>query len=136
MLVLRYLSVLLGSSLLLSACVTPPQNVPSTTIATSSAEPAALRETSAPQQAASGPVPQVIVCLKRGLQSWKIPDNYLVLRDLPGGGQSLALTNPATRRSGLTVEVQPGQPKPKVKLQENGAVVSAKWRNLIKRCAM
>lgn len=133
---LRYLLVV--ATLLLTACATQQQTAPNSRPSAAYPAPSRVDAPSAePASAApaSRPVEQVIACLKSGLKSWKIPEDYLLTRQLPGGGQSLALTNPATRKSGLTVEVQPGEPRPTVKLHENGAVVSAKWRNLIKRCA-
>lgn len=123
--VVRRLSAL--AALGLSACATAPG-------ASDSAAESSLG-TPAPLAAAeTGQVPQVIACLKRGAASLKIPDDYLQTRALPGGGQSLALINPATRRQGLTVEVRPGPHRARVVLHERGAVVSAKWRNLVQRC--
>jgi hypothetical protein len=133
----RYLPVV--AALLLAACATPPQQASRSTAPSAAyAAPGRLDASSYASTAtpAERSVAQVIVCLKSGLKDWKIPEDYLLTRPLPGGGQSLALTNPATRKSGLTVEVQPGEPRPTVQLHENGAVVSAKWRNLIKRCAV
>jgi hypothetical protein len=127
----RYLPVV--AALLLAACATPQQTSPNTYAAPGRLDASSYASTATPAERS---VAQVIACLKSGLKDWKIPEDYLLTRPLPGGGQSLALTNPATRKSGLTVEVQPGEPRPTVTLHENGAVVSAKWRNLIKRCAV
>ncbi|AXK38713.1 hypothetical protein [Crenobacter cavernae] len=85
---------------------------------------------------ASGRSPQAVAdCVVDGVRRLKIPDDYLARRRLPGGGQAVMLNNPATGRTGLTVDVAARGSGSQVRLYENGMVVSGQWRALVRRCA-
>ncbi|WP_129212039.1 hypothetical protein [Crenobacter cavernae] len=74
-------------------------------------------------------------CVVAGVRAMKIPDDYVAVRALPGGGGMVMLKNPATRRTGLTVDIASRGAGSQVRLYENGMVVSGQWRSLVKRCA-
>ncbi|WP_156485855.1 hypothetical protein [Crenobacter luteus] len=85
---------------------------------------------------ASARAPQAVAdCVVDGVRRLKIPDDYLALRSQAGGGRVVMLANPATGRTGLTVDVAARANGSQVRLYENGMVVSAQWRALVRRCA-
>ncbi|MCW3481842.1 hypothetical protein OL229_20135 [Neisseriaceae bacterium JH1-16] len=82
-----------------------------------------------------GPASKVSACIVNNLHAWKIPDDYIKHEVYPNGEESVMLINPASGRTGITVDLTPNGENTDAELYENGMVVSNKWRELARRCA-
>jgi hypothetical protein len=144
----RFRAARLGAALcaaaLLAGCA-HPQGATSATamspkIASSDASaPARVRpkRDTAPvaKESPHGPASKVSACIINNLHAWKIPDDYIKHEVYPNGEESVMLINPASGRTGITVDLTPNGENTDAELYENGMVVSNKWRELARRCA-
>lgn len=130
----RLTAVLLA--LTLAACATPPRS--NSSRAAGPASTAAAKKPAEPTVPAATPeshVTAVADCIQSGAQKWGIPADYLQRQATTDGGIVLTLVNPYSGKRGLRIELTPDGRHAEANLDDNGTVVSAKWRGLVSRCA-
>lgn len=122
-------------ALTLAACATP-QTAGGKRAASPAPAPAA-QAAAVPPAPSTAPAPRLAAaadCIQGGAQKWGIPANYLTRQTRADGGIVLTLVNPYSGKRGLSIELTPDGRHTEANLDENGTVVSAKWRGLVSRC--
>ncbi len=78
----------------------------------------------------------VVQCLQQQLQSrFRLPDNFLQIRQYANNVQTVALHNPFTHADGILLDIHPrGVSSSNIKLYANGTTLSRAWRNLPNGC--
>ncbi|SME92555.1 hypothetical protein [Pseudogulbenkiania subflava] len=124
-------------ALTLAACATP-QTAGGKRVASQAQAPAPAAKTAAvPPVPSSPPASRLAAaadCIQGGAQKWGIPADYLTRQTRADGGIVLTLVNPYSGKRGLSIELTPDGRHTEANLDENGTVVSAKWRGLVSRC--
>ena len=125
-------------ALMLAACATPQSAGDKRAASPGKAPAVSAKEAKVPSGQNVQPSSRLAAaadCIQGGAQKWGIPANYLTRQATADGGIVLTLVNPYSGKRGLSIELTPDGRHTEANLDENGTVVSAKWRGLINRCA-
>lgn len=74
-------------------------------------------------------------CLNKAMQStFKIPSDFIQNTEFPDKTHTLSLINPATNQAGISIDLKPQSQDTSATMYDNGTVVSASWKRLLKQC--
>lgn len=74
-------------------------------------------------------------CLREGIRSFNIPDDYLVSQTFLKGKKSIGLVNPVTGDEGLSFDlIVKSSQQTKINFYSNGFDVSKKWQSIVTKC--
>ncbi len=78
---------------------------------------------------------QASVCLKTAvLTTFKIPEEFIEITDFPDGTENVRLLNPATKASGVSIDLRPENNATNAKMYANGTVIAKAWAKILQQC--
>lgn len=83
----------------------------------------------------SGAPFEASACLNKAIQNtFKIPSDFIQNTEFPDKTHTLSLINPATNQAGISIDLKPQNQDTIATMYDNGTVVSASWKRLLKQC--
>lgn len=74
-------------------------------------------------------------CLETAIQNtFKIPADFISNTKFANHTRTLSLINPATEQVGISIDLSPQDQNTIASMHDNGTVVSAAWKKLLKQC--
>ena len=78
---------------------------------------------------------QASVCLKAAvLSTFKIPEEFIETTAFPDGTENVRLLNPATKASGVSIDLRPDNNATNAKMYANGTVIAKAWAKILQQC--
>ncbi|WP_434778676.1 hypothetical protein [Neisseria sp. Ec49-e6-T10] len=139
---MKQVSLLLLSTMILSACVTTdPFAQNNTPKKTSPIEP--KKERTLPNRTEEptynitlkGQPEAANTCLRQAiLSTFRIPEEFLQSESFPRGDYNISLINPATGSTGVSIDLHKKDGSTDAKMYANGTTVSKAWSKILHQC--
>lgn len=82
-----------------------------------------------------GTPPEAANCLEKAMQgTFKIPSDFIQNTEFPDKTHTVSLINPATNQAGISIDLRSKSQATEASMYDNGTVVSASWKRLLKQC--